>query len=323
MSLFSRKNKNKEAINEAAVTIDKEVAFNTVNVDDIKSSVAELHTVYDSLADSINSNNNAISSMADLYDNFTRKINDSDKTLKTFDSDMESLAINVTNVHQKVLDTDKLADNGINTIKSLDTSLSNLQEAFTVSSSTVNELVSKLESVNSITDSISQIASQTHLLALNADIEAARAGEAGKGFSVVAGEVRKLAENSKQAVQSITAILEEIKGDILKASVAMNTGNKAVETQHNTIVVAKQNFSDIKTSISSATTEIDECIKNLVTASDKTNEVFNSVEKANAISQENTSLTEEIASTMDVQATSVNNLNSTISKIKSMANKYN
>ena len=80
MSLFSRKNKNKEAVNEAAVTIDKEVAFNTVNVDDIKSSVAELHTVYDSLADSINSNNNAISSMADLYDNFTRKINDSDKT---------------------------------------------------------------------------------------------------------------------------------------------------------------------------------------------------------------------------------------------------
>ncbi|MSR91223.1 methyl-accepting chemotaxis protein [Inconstantimicrobium porci] len=321
MSLFSRKNKNKEAVNDAAVTIDKEVAFNTVNVDDIKSSVAELHTVYDSLADSINSNNNAISSMADLYDNFTRKINDSDKTLKTFDSDMESLAINITNVHQKVLDTDKIADNGINTIKSLDTSLSNLQEAFTVSSSTVNELVSKLESVNSITDSISQIASQTHLLALNADIEAARAGEAGKGFSVVAGEVRKLAENSKQAVQSITKILEEIKVDILNASNAMNSGTSAITSQHDAINETKTTFDGIKGSIHSAVDEINLCINDLVNSDSVRKSLISEIDNFSKTLNSNSDVISSVKKAAATNNDNIDDLNNTINNLDSKLNK--
>ncbi|WP_288478262.1 methyl-accepting chemotaxis protein [Clostridium thermobutyricum] len=325
MGFFNRKSPDSSKIsdnNNEVKTIETIVEKHTIPPDMLKE-LKNLNSYADNISSSFNDINSSLSNLSNSSVSQSNEIENAATILNNFKTSMEGLAFNVSNAHAKALDTDKLATDGLNSINELDNSLNDLEEAFSVSSCTVDALVDKLESVNSITDSISQIASQTNLLSLNAAIEAARAGEAGKGFSVVAGEVRKLAENSKQAVQSITAILEEIKGDILKASVAMNTGNKAVETQHNTIVVTKQNFSDIKTSISSATTEIDECIKNLVTASEKTNEVFNSVEKANAISQENTSLTEEIASTMDVQATSVNNLNSTISKIKSMANKYN
>jgi methyl-accepting chemotaxis protein len=72
----------------------------------------------------------------------------------------------------------------------------------------------KSNSLLDVISSLQKISSQTNLLALNASIEAARAGEAGKGFNVVAGEVRKLSEQSQNATkgaeESITQILNEI-----------------------------------------------------------------------------------------------------------------
>ena len=69
-----------------------------------------------------------------------------------------------------------------------------------------------------LTDEILSISSQTNLLALNASIEAARAGEAGNGFAVVADEIRQLADNSKEAVDKIRKVTEDVVGNVLSLS---------------------------------------------------------------------------------------------------------
>ncbi len=90
------------------------------------------------------------------------------------------------------------------------------EEAVNLCSSTMEELSTaisqsqKVKEIDTLTEEILSISSQTNLLALNASIEAARAGEAGKGFAVVADEIRQLADHSKDAVDQIRRVTDDV-----------------------------------------------------------------------------------------------------------------
>jgi methyl-accepting chemotaxis protein len=116
------------------------------------------------------------------------------------------------------------AGNGMNAVREIKQRAENLKASAEESQKSANAVYNKthislsqsiekaksIEQIQQLTDAILAISSQTNLLALNAAIEAARAGEAGKGFAVVADEIRKLAEDSKDAVSQIQSVVKEV-----------------------------------------------------------------------------------------------------------------
>lgn len=123
----------------------------------------------------------------------------------------------------------------MNTILSSVNMLENSMEALRTSSQKISEIV-KL---------VTSIADQTNLLALNASIEAARAGEHGKGFAVVAEEVRKLAEETKKAVQNVSFLIKETENNISNMTSSVSNVDNQVKLSVETQESLSQSFEQI------------------------------------------------------------------------------
>ena len=123
----------------------------------------------------------------------------------------------------------ELADRGLQVIKKNEDGMYNLKEQVRNIAETILALSEQTQQIGDIIATVNDIADQSNLLALNAAMEAARAGEAGRGFAVVAGEVRNLAEQSRQATAQVSTILGEIQKAANTAVMVTEQGTKRAE----------------------------------------------------------------------------------------------
>lgn len=191
-------------------------------------------------------------------------------------------------------DTEKAVKNGQTELAKQKQRMNTVGEQNKTATELVMSVAEKATNVQEIVNTISSIAEQTNLLALNAAIEAARAGEAGKGFAVVADEIRKLAEESKQASVNIANILHEIDEGAGNANQAVK---KTVEY-----------YKELNEGTQLLADEFDKITRYMVNVNQK-------VESLSGAAQEQSASAEEMASAMDTSAKSMTSVSEEMEQI--------
>lgn len=158
---------------------------------------------------------------------------------------MEQLKDSMASLLEETDVTKKVSEDGEKKVLAFSTDVREISVFMKELHNMFTDLSTKIKETNLFSDSIKQISEQTNLLALNASIEAARAGEAGKGFSVVADEIRKLAEMTNKTAESITTNLNAVNNENVTTLTKMDTSEQKVLAMYDSSEEVVKAFSQL------------------------------------------------------------------------------
>ncbi|MBN1596319.1 methyl-accepting chemotaxis protein [candidate division FCPU426 bacterium] len=193
----------------------------------------------------------------------------------------------------------------------------------------VEQLTQKSGEIRETIGLISQISRSTNTLALNAAIEAARSGEAGRGFSVVAEEVRKLAESSASAAQVIADKVNEIIIVAQRVYNSMVKGEEEVESGREMVIQTNNSFRQIVQSFQDAHKQANAIAQETVAQSKKTKEITTAVKETAEVSEVTAASTREVkegtgqqTKSIEEMAGQVRRMNALAEELQQLVNRY-
>lgn len=260
--------------------VAKEMSISSQDVSTVIHQVAESSTIQATDITNINS----------TFDKFGQDIDSMQKLIETFNK-------RAYNIKSK-------SNESTNNVNLLITSINDINHHFLIVTEKLHNLGSNITKINEFTNFINDIADQTNLLALNASIEAARAGEAGKGFSIVAEEVRKLAEQSKVLSENINSLLENISYETSSVINNAENVNTQMSTQTSTVNDISSLFNNIAKDMEELLPEIQMVTVSVMEANNNKVSILESLENSASAAEENSASSEEISSISQELSTS-------------------
>jgi methyl-accepting chemotaxis protein len=186
------------------------------------------------------------------------------------------------------------ANSGAQVVKRSAQTMSSLAQRIQQAHNQVEQLSKTGEKVNSIVDVINSLAEQTNLLALNAAIEAARAGEAGRGFSVVADEVRSLAEKTVSATNGIADIVGSLNRETSAIATMMKEGLQSASEGEKNAEEAAGAINEITGAIDQLANDMNQVVSSVEGISDTTEEIAQKVEQIHGHTRETAEVRQQL-----------------------------
>jgi len=305
--------------NQFASKIRDVVAQVKTSAGSLTNYTDEIHDAIEQANDSIEQINVEVQSMIDGLQNNASVVEQTTASIQELSSSAQMISKEADLVVGDSNEVLRASKQGVDKLNRVVESVEQVKLSSESMYQVIETLKQSSDEIVGIVNLINAIADQTSLLALNASIEAARAGEHGRGFSVVAEEVRKLAEQSKTSAFQINGIIEQISNDIHGAGQTMSKERLLVERSVKEAHETHGNFNQILSLIEGINLKITNISQGAGQQSQISEEMAKAIDELSDIMQGNVASSERIGSNIENQVATFEEIAASISELKNMA----
>ncbi|MFB5190743.1 methyl-accepting chemotaxis protein [Alicyclobacillus fastidiosus] len=313
---FGELGKNFEEMRQSLQSILHDVSTTSSQV---ASSAEELMASSDQGAAAAQVIAEAIQEVAAGSEQQADRVGSSTHIVEEMSGGIQQVAVSSESVVTTATGAADVADRGQKSIESVVRQMNHIDVTLATLVKSVTKLAERSTQIGEIVEVITDIASRTNLLSLNASIEAARAGEHGKGFAIVANEIRKLAEQSSRSAQEITELVNTIQADTNEATLATTSTSQAVQEGMNAVAVADQSFSTIQASVGNVANQIHEVSAAVQQMAANSDEVRQSISQIADIAEMTAAGTHSVSAATEEQLASMEEISASATELARVA----
>lgn len=276
--------------------------------------------------ESSSASNEIAQTIENIANGASSQANDTEKGFTVAMALTDMGAENVEHIHslnQEIEKVTELKDEGIRLVEELVTKTNLSNQVGKDIGQVIEETNKSAQAIETASSMIKSISEQTNLLALNAAIEAARSGEHGRGFSVVADEIRKLAEQSNKFTDEIAATIKDMTGNTLAAVKTMENLDSIMDSQNKSVNLTSDKFNGIAEAIENMKNSIEEVDHSSKEMVRQNREISTIMENLAAISQENAAASEEASAAVEEQTAGIMEIASSSTELAQIAEELN
>lgn len=295
-------------VNEMKNSLNEMVGHTRVSSDRMRTSSETLSAITEEATASADGIHDAI---AEVSSGAVMQAEEAERAITKVEH-LSSLISNASEQYGHVVEEmrsiNNLQSSGMNKAENLEENSQNFNVVINDLQGNFSQLVSRMNEIQAIVQTISSISEQTNLLALNASIEAARAGEHGKGFAVVANEVRQLSEDTNEATTRVRDLLVHIRKDTTSAENQMKHTLELTSNQEDTILETKDAFEQLSSSINNITDLLRTMENDMNSMDSNSQTVVHAISQIASVATESAAATEEVNASVDEQKAAINTI---------------